>query len=113
MKQLFFHFISIIIITCVFLYMYYQYHLAPIEPGAEPPVIRDTVYRESKWISDLIEGAATPTELLWLETQIFEFEERHRSHMDVTEVFSQLMAELQARHNILSVKSIQSKKSLG
>lgn len=97
--QIWFHFISILIVMATFLYFKYKYGIA----GQQPPIDN----KEWKWLYDKIQGAATRSELAALEAMSDEWEEKYRAHAHCREMYTELLDQIQARYIVLGTKKLQ------
>src|SRR5688572_9889387 len=99
------HLLAIGLLTALF--VYFLHFRKP--KRQQIPSTGDVVITEYSYILERIENVVTKSELAWLESLTYEFEEAHRSHAWTGEMFSELMLKIQEQHNMLSVKSIQQK----
>lgn len=65
----------------------------------------DSITEEYNWLESRIEGAATKEELAWIESMIEDFEQGHKSHAWVGEMYKDLLVALQQRHNVLTAQN--------
>lgn len=72
-------------------------------------VTMSSVAREYEWLLDRIQTASTKSELAALQVQVYDFEEEHKGHAWVGEMFMDLLGEINLREHVLYAHSLQTK----
>lgn len=99
----------LLLAAALLIYYAHKFNVKVVQPGKVEQIERDDVLGEFKWLYERIQSSSTRTELASLEELIDDFEASHKSRMDIDEYYKDLLCELQARYNVLSVKMIRAK----
>lgn len=100
----FFFIVCIVLGFGLMIYYFLYFQPKAVKPGTVKPANRNVIQGEYRWLLEHITRANSRIELHSLEGLLYEFQKDHQSHAYMEEMFTDLMIEIQARHNILSVR---------